>query len=177
MAPNAGPVESDEYADPVPFSMLRNERRREVIRYLRDREGPVDLRALSEHVAAVENDCDPADVTYEQRKRVQTALYQMHLPKLAERDIVSYDQRAGEVTLADGAERCLPYLDAVGERRRRWWRWWRWYLLVAAGLAVPIALAAAGVDPFARVPGLRYATVAVLACSLVSLLQATVERD
>jgi len=174
MSRNAVPIESDASPDDAPFATLRNERRREVIAYLRDRSGPVDLRDLSEHVAAVENDCDPADVTYEQRKRVQTALYQMHLPKLADADVVSYDQRAGEVVLADGAERCLPYLDAVGERRRRWWRW---YLLSVAVLAVPIALAAAGVDPFARVPGLGYATVAVLVCSLVSVVQAVVERD
>ncbi|WP_338739142.1 DUF7344 domain-containing protein [Haloplanus salilacus] len=174
MPPNAVQMESNESTDHEPFATLRNGRRREVIDYLRDRPGPVDLRDLSEHVAAVENDCDPADVTYDQRKRVQTALYQMHLPKLADAGVVSYDRRAGEVTLVDGAERCLPYLDAVDERRRRWWRW---YLLVAAILAVPIALAAAGVGPFTRVPGLAYATVAVLSCAFVSLVQVAVERD
>jgi hypothetical protein len=172
MPPNV--PRTDESSDYGPFVTLRNERRREVIDYLRDREGPVALRDLSEHVAAVENDCDPADVTYEQRKRVQTALYQMHLPKLAKANIVSYDQRAGEVGLADGAERCLPYLDAVGTRRRRWWRG---YLLVAATLAVPIALAAGGVAPFTWISGLDYATVAVLAFTLGSLIQVAVERD
>lgn len=174
MPPNTPPVGSDESSGDALFSMLRNERRREVIDYLRDRTGPVDLRDLSEHVAALENDCDPVDVTYEQRKRVQTALYQMHLPTLADHDIVSYDQRAGTVALADGAERCLPYLDAIGERRRRWWRW---YLLVAAALVAAIALAAAGVAPFVWVSGAAYATVAVLSCTLVSLVHAAVERD
>jgi hypothetical protein len=174
MPPNTPPLGSDEPSEHALFSMLRNERRREVIDYLRDRAGPVDLRDLSEHVAALENDCDPADVTYDQRKRVQTALYQMHLPTLADHDIVSYDQRAGTVALADGAERCLPYLDAIGERRRRWWRW---YLLVAAVLVAAIALAAVGVAPFAWVPGPVYTTVAVVSCTLVSLVHVAAERD
>src|SRR6056297_1016004 len=96
-----GPQLSTSGAEPVElsrddlFSMLRNERRREVIHYLREHEAPVDLRDLSEYIAAIENDCTPAEVTYKQRKRVQTALYQMHLPKLAEQGIVSYDRRAG----------------------------------------------------------------------------------
>jgi len=156
--------------------MLRNERRREVIDYLRDREGPVDLRNLSEHVAAIENDCAPDEVTYKQRKRVQTALYQMHLPKLADRDIVDYDRRAGRVALADGAEDCLAYLDAVTDRDRDRVRWWRRYLVVAAAVAVPVALAAAGVPPFAAVPGLGYAVVASGIFAAVSVAQALDER-
>jgi hypothetical protein len=174
MPPNLPPTESDDSPRDALFSTLRNERRREVIGYLRDRPEPVDLRDLSEHIAAMENDCDPADVTYEQRKRVQTALYQMHLPKLADRNIVSYDQRAGEITLADGAKHCLPYLDAIGERRRPWWRW---YLLATTVIIMPIALATANVDPFGRVSGVGYATVAVLLCAVVSLVHVAVELD
>lgn len=173
MSPPSVSAESDESSQDALFSMLRNERRREVIAYLRGREGPTDLRDLSEHVAAVENGCDPADVTYDQRKRVQTALYQMHLPKLADCDIVSYDRRAGEVELAAGAAPYLPYLDAADEERRCWWRW---YLVVAAVVAVPVGLAAAGVRPFAPVPGLAYAALAVFGCSAVSVAQAVAER-
>lgn len=156
------------------FSMLRNERRREVIHYLREHEGPVDLRDLSEHIAAIENDCEPAAVTYKQRKRVQTALYQMHLPKLADRNIISYDRRAGRIELAAGAESCLPYLVADADRRQR--RWWRWYLAVAAVVAVPVGLAALGVRPFASVPGFGYAAVACAAFVAISVLQVTRER-
>jgi hypothetical protein len=156
------------------FSMLRNERRREVIHYLRTHEGPVDLRDLSEYIAAIENDCEPAAVTYKQRKRVQTALYQMHLPKLAEQNIISYDRRAGRVELAAGAENCLPYLVADADRRRH--RWWRWYLLVAAVVGVPVGLAALGIRPFASVSGLGYAAVACAAFVVISVLQVTRER-
>jgi hypothetical protein len=174
MAPQLRPAEPDRLSRDALFSMLRNERRREVINYLRDREGPVDLRELSEHVAAIENDCAPDEVTYKQRKRVQTALYQMHLPKLADRDIVDYDRRAGRVALADGAEACLAYLDAVTDRERG--DWWRRYLVVAAAVTAPVALAAAGVPPFAAVPGLGYAVLASGLFAAVSVAQALDER-
>lgn len=159
----------DELSRDDLFSMLRNERRREVIHYLRNHEEPVDLRDLSEHIAAMENDCEPDEVTYKQRKRVQTALYQMHLPKLAEQEIVAYDRRAGRVELAPGAETCLPYLEANRSPTPR--RWWRWYLAAAVAVAVPIGLAALGVPPFVSVSGLAYAVVACVAFVALSVAQ------
>jgi len=175
MTPRLIPTETDELSRDALFSILRNERRREVIDYLREHEGPVDLRELSEYIAAIENDCEKNEVTYKQRKRVQTALYQMHLPKLADQNIVSYDRRAGRVELADGAEDCLPYLDAVTEQGRR--RWWRWYLLVAVVCAVPVGFATVGVHPFATVSGLGYAAAVCTAFVAVSVAQALTERE
>jgi DNA-binding transcriptional ArsR family regulator len=164
----------DELSRDDLFSMLRNERRREVIHYLSDHGGPVDLRDLSEYIAALENDCEPDEVTYKQRKRVQTALYQMHLPKLADQDIVAYDRRAGRVELASGAENCLPYLEAdQGEPYRRWWRW---YLLVAGVVAVPIGLSALDIPPFVSVSGLGYAVIACVAFAAISVAQVAQER-
>ncbi|MFB6256217.1 MAG: ArsR family transcriptional regulator [Haloplanus sp.] len=164
----------DELTHDDLFSMLRNKRRREVIHYLHEQEGSVDLHDLSEYIAAMENDCTPEEVTYKQRKRVQTALYQMHLPKLADRRIVEYDRRAGRVALADGADDCLPYLVADAAQPHR--RWWQWYLLVAGVVAVPIVLTAAGLQPFAGVSGLSYAAVACVAFVLISVAQVVQER-
>jgi hypothetical protein len=163
-----GSVETTKPSRDALFSLLRNERRREVIRYLRGRTEPVELRELSEHVAAIENDCCRADVTYEQRKRVQTALYQMHLPKLDEQGVVSYDQRAGSVSLAPGAEKCLAYLDVDPGPVRQWWRW---YLAAAGLVTVPLGFAAIGVSPFVSMPGLGYAVVAWTVFTLVAILQ------
>ncbi|MFB6196250.1 MAG: ArsR family transcriptional regulator [Haloplanus sp.] len=155
------------------FSLLRNERRREVIQYLRDNDGPVDLHELSEFIAAIENDCEPSEVTYKQRKRVQTALYQMHLPKLADWDVVAYDRRAGRIELAPGADDCLPYLDAAADSTHV--RGWRWYLIVAAALGAAVGVAALGVPPFASVPGVAYAVVACAAFAGISLVWAVRE--
>jgi DNA-binding transcriptional ArsR family regulator len=175
MVPQLSASETVELSRDDLFSMLRNERRREVIHYLRDHDGgPVDLRDLSEYIAALENDCSAEAVTYEQRKRVQTALYQMHLPKLAEQGIVAYDRRAGRIEIALGAERCLPYLETDRDRPHR--RWWRWYLVIAVVAAVPIGLAALGVPPFVSVSGLSYAAVACAAFFAVSVAQVAGER-
>ncbi|AZH26387.1 DUF7344 domain-containing protein [Haloplanus aerogenes] len=174
MVPQLSASTADELSRDDLFSMLRNERRREVIHYLHEHDGPVDLRDLSEYIAALENDCEPSEVTYKQRKRVQTALYQMHLPKLADQEIVAYDRRAGRVELAPGAENCLPYLEADRDRPHR--RWWQWYLVVAAVVAVPIGLASVGISPFASVPGLGYAVVACAAFILISVAQVARER-
>jgi DNA-binding transcriptional ArsR family regulator len=175
MVSQLGAPKTDELARDDLFSMLRNERRREVIHYLSEHEGTVDLRELSEYIAALENDCDPEAVTYKQRKRVQTALYQMHLPKLAEQGIVAYDRRAGQVELASGAADCLPYLATETDPNHR--QWWRWYLAVAAAVVVPVVLAAFGLQPFASVPGLGYAAVTCVAFVVISVAQASQERD
>jgi hypothetical protein len=174
MGPELSQPEATGHSHDDLFSLLRNERRREVIRTLRESDGPLDLRDLSERIAALENDCDVAAVTYKQRKRVQTALYQMHLPKLAERDVVEYDRRAGRVELAPGAADCLQYLEAETTTTTR--RWWQWYLGVAGTVAIPVGLAAFGVRPFASVPGVGYAAIAWAAFTLLSVAYVLYER-
>ncbi|WP_435068308.1 DUF7344 domain-containing protein [Haloplanus sp. C73] len=174
MGPELSQPETTERSHDDLFSLLRNERRREVIRALQAADDPLDLRDLSEHIAAIENDCDVSAVTYKQRKRVQTALYQMHLPKLDERDVIEYDRRAGRVELAPGAADCLPYLDAETTATSR--RWWQWYLGVAGVVVVPVGLAALGVHPFASIPGVGYATIAWAAFALLSIAYVLYER-
>ena len=116
-----GPQLSTSGAEPVElsrddlFSMLRNERRREVIHYLREHEAPVDLRDLSEYIAAIENDCTPAEVTYKQRKRVQTALYQMHLPKLAEAGYIAWDADTHTIRRGPNFDENAPLLRVMAD--------------------------------------------------------------
>ena len=71
----------------------------------------MSVRDLSEHVAAWENEAEPAAVTYKQRKRVYTALYQSHLPKLHEHGFVEYDADRGTVRLAPQADAWSAYLE------------------------------------------------------------------
>jgi hypothetical protein len=168
-------ADAEELSRDALFSLLRNERRREVIRYLREHEGAVELRTLSEHVAAIENDCDRNAVTYKQRKRVQTALYQMHLPKLAEQNVIDYDRRAGQVELAAGAEDCLPYLEATPEPDQP--QWWRWYVSVSGLGGLLVVLAVLGVQPFVSVPGVGYAVAVCVAIVALALGHARSERD
>ncbi|PSP49506.1 hypothetical protein BRC67_10995 [Halobacteriales archaeon QH_3_68_24] len=64
------------------FEILKNKRRRTVLRYLKGRDGPVALGDLAEEVAAVENDTPVAQVTSRERKCAYVGLYQCHLPKM-----------------------------------------------------------------------------------------------
>ena len=104
------------------FETLANRRRRETLRYLRDSPAAeaVSVREVSAHVAAWENEVEPAAVTYKQRKRVYTALYQSHLPKLHEHGFVEYDADRGTVRLAPRADAWSAHLDPPGGDGAPW---------------------------------------------------------
>jgi len=104
------------------YETLSNPRRRETMRYLRTHatEGVTLIRDLSEHIAAWENDIEPVDVTYKQRKRVYTSLYQSHLPKLHRHEFITYDADRGTIELTPQAEQLDLYLEAVSENEIPW---------------------------------------------------------
>jgi len=79
------------------FEILKNARRRAVLRYLLHEEPEVEFRELVEYVAAQENDLQPDRVSAAQRNRVRTALYQHHLDKLASNGFIEYDKRDGTI--------------------------------------------------------------------------------
>jgi hypothetical protein len=104
------------------FETLSNPRRREALRYLR-RQGtdePVLLRDLAEQIAAWENDIPLVEVTYKQRKRVYTSLYQSHLPRLHKYGFVEYDADRGTIELTALAENLDIYLEIVPDGHLRW---------------------------------------------------------
>src|SRR6056297_3193216 len=102
------------------FEVLKNRRRREVIRYLREHEQQVTLSDLAEHIAALENDTDIASITSSQRKRVYVGLYQCHLPKMADMGIVPFNQNRGIVSLGENAPQLYEYLDNQSPETRPW---------------------------------------------------------
>lgn len=149
------------------FTLLQNQRRRYVLDYLRDADRPVELRELSERIAARETGKRVDEVTYRERKRAYTSLYQAHLPKLAEAGVVDYDRRSGVVSLAPAATDCFDYLSPPEPIR-----WWRRYLLVAALVGLSLSFAVVGLSPFAAVPGIAYAVAVVGAFGLLSIVYA-----
>src|SRR6056297_2183247 len=97
------------------FHVLQTQRRRDALRYLKDNEGPVEMRTLAEQVAAWENDTTVAALTSDERQRVYIALYQSHLPKLAEEGIIEYEKGRGIVERGPVADQFDPYLDAPAD--------------------------------------------------------------
>lgn len=79
------------------FHILRNERRRNALFYLKHTDGIVDISDLSEQVAAWENDIKPEELSSQERKRVYIALYQNHLPLMDKDDIINYDKDRGDI--------------------------------------------------------------------------------
>lgn len=91
------------------FQILSSRRRRHILRYL-DTEGEVRRGALAELIAARENDKTPSEITSKERKRVYIALYQSHLPKMAEVNAVTYDQQSGRIWPGAQFDLFLDYL-------------------------------------------------------------------
>jgi hypothetical protein len=92
------------------FHLLQNSRRREVLRYLEGVEDWVELSDVAEQVAAWEHDTTVEALSSKERKRVYVALYQSHLPKLDEVDVIEYDQHRGTLRPTRRIELLSPYL-------------------------------------------------------------------
>jgi len=99
----------------VAFDVLRNRRRRLVLRYLRAESGQATLSGIAEHVAALENDIDVRQLNSQQRKRVYISLYQSHLPKLDDVGAIQFDQDRGSVSLDEEADTFFEFLDGPAE--------------------------------------------------------------
>lgn len=143
------------------FDVLSCERRRYVLHHLFRDERTLELRELSEQVAAWENDVSVAEVTYKQRMRVYTSLRQLHLPKLDEEGLASFDRDRGTVSLTDDATELEVYLDVVPHEEIRWSKY---YLGLGVLSAAAIMASVVGVFPFSVIPGL------VWACFITALL-------
>lgn len=104
------------------FETLSNPRRRQTLRYLRMHadDGPTLIRDLAEQIAAWENDVQVVEVTYKQRKRVYTSLYQSHLPKLHRYGFIEYDGDRGTMELTPQGQQLDIYLEVVPKGHLPW---------------------------------------------------------
>lgn len=91
------------------FDLLQNNRRRGVLRTL-DKEGTLALTELAEIIAAEENDVPLSEASESARRSVYISLYQRHVPKLAEHDVVNYDREESTVTLRERASQLLAHI-------------------------------------------------------------------
>lgn len=158
------------------FEALSNERRRYAIRYLNEVDaGPVRVRDLSQRIAAWENGVPAGEVTYKERKRVYTSLYQLHLEKMDRLGIVSYDRDRGAVAATPVTGALQRYLetesdDDGGEAEPNWWPFW-----LSVCCAIVVAVAWLGALPFAS--GAGYAVAFAVASVFVIVTSAQVVRE
>jgi len=146
--------EEDQLTQDDVFDILSSARRRYVL-YMLKTEGPMELTALAEHVAAWENDTAVEDLSKQQRKRVYVSLYQTHVPKLAESGLVDYDQESGIVEMGTRADTVDRYLETEDDGLA----WQYLYLpLAVVGLLV-VGLAGANVWVFAMLSQVELAII------------------
>lgn len=136
--------DTEERSEELPldqvFEILKNRRRREVLHYLEENDGESSLSDLAEHIAAIENDTTVKAISSTQRKRVYVGLYQCHLPKMDDMNIVDFDQNRGTVVLSANAEQVKSYL---GEPEQT--PWYKMYMgITLAGGALFILTMAGG---------------------------------
>ncbi|WP_066416314.1 DUF7344 domain-containing protein [Halorubrum aethiopicum] len=163
-AGSAGTTGSERLTRDEIFDVLCNERRRYVLKYLRESpEDRLHLGDMVETIAAWENDKRVVDVEYADRKRVYTALRQTHLPKLDETGVIEYDSRRGELRPTDGMADVELYLDYVPENEISWAQ----YYLGLSLLAVLLLLGAVLVGTVFGVVSFSTAAI-VVAAFLVS---------
>lgn len=153
------------------FEVLSNERRRLVLRYLREEDASdgVAFRDLVDQVAAWENDTTIDRLDSSDRKCVYTALRQTHLPKLDELDVVEYDNQRGEVEPTEVLEDVLMYMEYVPEDDVTWSRF---YLLLSAASTVLVFFVWIGIPPFGGVSGLALAVLVAGLFGISSIVQA-----
>lgn len=85
------------------MDLLSSWRRRLVFSYLGDNQRAT-LGEIAEHVAARENGVAVGELSSNQRKRVYVALYQAHLPKMADAGVIDFEPDTGVVQLLDEGE-------------------------------------------------------------------------
>jgi hypothetical protein len=156
------------------FEILKNQRRRYVLKYLREASGTVQLNELADQVAAWENDKAPGLVSSNERKRVYVGLYQCHLTKMDDSGVIDFDQYRGTIEARPAIDRLYEYLDFGQETDEdptpTWSRYYTGialggFALAFAGFAVPAV--PLGLLGFLLTTVLAVAVVGVTAASSV----------
>jgi len=156
------------------FDVLRNQRRRFVLQYLKRRNEPVELGELATQVAAWEYETTVENVSAEQRKRVYTTLQQTHLPRLAEVNIVHYDADEGVIEATDRANDLAIYLEIVPGHELPW----REIYLSMGAVACALCVAVWAEVPLSGVlDGLGWAFVISFAFTVTAAVHVYHERN
>lgn len=129
------------------FTVLSNERRRDVIRHLRDIDGETTVGTLAELIAAEENDITVGELSSYQRKCVYVSLYQNHLPLMDDINVVDYDDGRKTVEIRETVADLEPYLEETDDPFRH-----PFLSGVTAGSAILVFLGALQIGVFGILP-------------------------
>lgn len=109
--------------------VLRNERRQEVLKQLKENVGSITLRGLSEAIAESETGESPPPRKV--RRSVYNSLHQTHLPKMDSLDVVDYDRDRKVVSMESNIRQVDVYMEAVTPYEITWAEYYRFLMLLA----------------------------------------------
>lgn len=164
--------EGGELTQDTVFEILSNSRRRFMLSYLHEHDGPVDLMDLANEIAAWENDTPVEELTDKQSKRVYVSVYQTHVPKLVSTNLIEYDSESGLIELSDRASEIERYMPESDDERP----WHRYYAILAFVSAAFYAGVAVGVPLLDVLPEAVAGVIVVLAFAVLSAAH-YVDRD
>jgi len=124
------------------FHLLSNHRRRYALHACKQFELPVTLSDLAEQVAAWENDKSVSELSYQERRRVYTAMQQTHLPAMEEAGVIEFEGH--EIELTDRMDELDVYLEVVPENSIPWGQY---YLGLSIVSLLVLGAAALGIYP------------------------------
>lgn len=158
------------------FELLKNERRREVIRYLlNEPDGTATLSDLAEYIAAKENGIEIRQLSSDQRKRVYIGLYQCHLPKMDEKGVIDFENNRGTVELLSNVSQLQPYLERINNQPDQQLPLFE--LSITGAMLLVLTTAIVGVGPVAALPPIAWAGMSTLALIVVAVHQVTTIRQ
>ncbi|MFW6003312.1 MAG: DUF7344 domain-containing protein [Halanaeroarchaeum sp.] len=156
---DAGPdLDEDEL-----FEVLSNRRRRYAVHAVKQEGEAVELGDVAERVASWEYDVAESELSYDERKRVYTALQQSHLPKMDDAGIVAYDKERGVIEPKPALEDADVYLDIVQGREIPWSQY---YLGLSGVMAALVAAVWMGAWPLSMVPTMGWMVGMVVALTV-----------
>ena len=144
----------------VIFDVLRNERRRLVMKAIEKENGQTTLSDLAEHIGGIENDKPPNALNAQERKRVYVGLYQCHLPRMDDANAIEFDKNRGTVERGSAADAFVAYLEE--EDRSDATRHWPAYYCALSGGGLAAFLLAWGVGTGAAAVPLAAALLSIL---------------
>lgn len=110
-------------------NVLRNDRRRNVVKQLQRNVGTLTVRELSEAIAEAETGKSPPPRNI--RDSVYNSLNQTHLPKLDSLGVLEYDQHRKTVSLQSGVRDVSLYMEVVTRYGITWAEYYQLLLLTA----------------------------------------------
>lgn len=102
---------SDAHAVDVLFDVLADSRRRYTLECLCEFQTPMALADLAGEVASREQERPVPAIPAEEVKQVYTSLYHVHIPKMADANIVEYTREQDMVVLTPDSEQIEPFVE------------------------------------------------------------------